>query len=174
MPEAGLDIRRLQPDELPAYKNLRDTVLGAHPSAFTSDAASELARTPSSYRSRLGLDRPEGGHFTLAAWQGSMLFGALSCERDPRIKVRHIGHLTAMMVHDSAQRRGIGRALLAACLAEVRRTPDLSLLTLSVTDGNHAAQRLYERAGFQAYGRLDRAVCIAGQFHAKLLMSLTP
>ena len=59
-------------------------------------------------------------------------------------------------------------------MAEVRHTPGMSLLTLSVTDGNQAAQRLYERAGFQTYGRLDRAVCIAGHYHAKLLMSLTP
>ena len=147
-------------------------MLAAHASAFTSDAAEGRARTQDSYLARLGLDRTDGGHFTLGAWDGGALIGAIGCERDERIKVRHIGHIVGMMVRDEAQGRGIGRALLAECIALARRADGLELLTLTVTAGNRAAIGLYERFGFVRYGSLPRAICVAGQYHAKDLMVL--
>ena len=169
---APVMIRPLQPGDLAAYKQLRDAMLAAHPSAFTSDTAEALARTPDSYRSRLGPDRPEGGQFTLGAWNGAALLGAIGCERDARIKVRHIGHIVGMMVRDEAQGHGVGRALLAECIASARRAEGLELLTLTVTAGNGPATGLYERFGFVRYGSLPRAICVAGQYHAKDQMVL--
>jgi len=167
-----ISIRPLRPDDLPAYKALRDTMLAAHPSAFTSDAAEGLARTPDSYRSRLGLERAEGGQFTLGAWDAGALVGAISCERDARLKVRHIGHIVGMMVRDECQGRGIGRALLADCIAQARRAADLEMLTLTVTAGNEPAISLYKGFNFVRYGSLPRAICVAGQYHAKDQMVL--
>ena len=164
-------VRRLVVADLVAYKALRDAVLTAHPEAFRSDAAPQ--RPPQSYRSRFGLDRPEGGNFTLGAWQEQRLVGAVSCERDPRAKVLHIGHVIGMMVRDDAQGHGIGRALLAACIEEACAARDLVLLTLTVTAGNAPAVRLYERAGFTRYGRLERAICVDGVYHAKDQMTLS-
>lgn len=166
-------IRRLGRDDLPAYKALRDAMLAAHPEAFTSDAAAEAARGAASYLARLGLDRPEGGQFTLGAWRGDVLVGVLSCERDGRAKVRHIGHLVGMMVRPEVRRGGIGRALLEAGLVEARRAQGLELLTLSVTAGNAAAERLYETAGFVSYGLLKNAIRLDGRYHDKRLMTLT-
>ena len=168
---ATVSIRRLVPADLPAYKELRDEVLAAHPEAFTSDAAPE--RSHESYLSRLGLDRPEGGEFTLGAWQGERLIGAVSCERDPRGKVRHIGHVIGMMVRGDAQGLGIGRALLDACIEACRAAQGLLMLTLTVTAGNASAVHLYERAGFERCGRLERAICVDGVYHAKDQMTLS-
>jgi ribosomal protein S18 acetylase RimI-like enzyme len=165
-------IRRLGIDDLQAYKALRDAVLAAYPSAFTSDAAEVRVRTPESYRSRLGLERPEGGEFTLGAWQGEALVGAISSERDARVKVRHIGHIVGMMVSDRHQRHGIGAALLAACITEARGSDGLEMLTLTVTAGNSSAIRLYEAAGFGRCGRLQRAICVDGRYFDKDQMVL--
>ena len=164
-------IRRLVPVDLPAYKVLRDDVLTAHPEAFTSEVAPE--RSHESYLSRLGLDRPDGGEFTLGAWVDERLVGAVSCERDPRAKVRHIGHIIGMMVRSDAQGQGIGHALLDACVKEARAARGLVLLTLSVTASNASAVLLYERAGFRRYGQLERAICVDGVYHAKDQMSLS-
>ena len=65
-----------------------------------------------------------------------------------------------MMVHPDACGRGIGRALLEACIARARGRGGTELLTLSVTSGNAAAIHLYESVGFVRYGRLERAVRI--------------
>ena len=171
MPEP-ISIRRLAPADLADYKELRDTMLAAHPQAFSSDVSESRSRPPESYRSRLGLERPEGGEFTLGAWQGPRLVGAIGCERDLRLKLRHVAHIVGMMVRDEVQGRGIGRALLTACLAEAHVAEDLEMLTLSVTAGNEAAIGLYARAGFVRFGSLPRAICVDGAYHAKDQMVL--
>jgi len=165
-------LRALAVDDLPAYKALRDETLARHPEAFTSDAATEQARAPSAYLPRLGLDRPDGGQFTLGAWRDGRLVGAVTCEREARMKVRHIGHLTGMMVRAEARGAGIGRRLLDACIAEARRARGIELLTLSVTSTNEPAVHLYETAGFRRYGRLPHALKVGRAYHDKDLMML--
>jgi ribosomal protein S18 acetylase RimI-like enzyme len=171
-PAVPASIRRLVPDDLPAYKALRDVMLAAHAEAFTSDAATERLRAPESYLARLGGGQPRSAVFTLGAWLGPALVGAISCERDSRLKVRHIAHLIGMMVLAEQRGRGLGRALLEACVAEVRRDDGLEMITLSVTAGNAPAISLYERAGFVRYGSLPRAIRVDGRYHAKDQMVL--
>jgi ribosomal protein S18 acetylase RimI-like enzyme len=168
-----LAIRRLAKPDLAAYKALRDEMLAAHPEAFTSDAATERERSADSYCSRLGIDRADGGQFTLGAWQGQRLVGALGCERDLRVKVRHVAHLIGMMVRTEARQAGIGHALLLNGIAAARSAEGVTIMTLSVTAGNAAAIHLYERAGFRRYGSLVGAICVDGVPHAKDHMVLT-
>jgi RimJ/RimL family protein N-acetyltransferase len=166
----GVVIRRLAATDLRAYKALRDEALERYPDAFTSDAQSERHRRAEDYLARLGLERPDG-NLTLGAFEGGALVGAIGIERDPRPKVRHIGHVIGMMVRDAAQRRGIGAALLDALIAEAGDGSGLELLTLTVTDGNAAAATLYERAGFARFGRLERAIKLGSRYHAKIHMA---
>ena len=179
-----LTIRALAVADLGAYKQLRDTTLAAEPEAFTSDAAEESAKPAKAYRSRFGLDRPdahEGGQFTIGAFSGSaQLVGAVTCEREPRLKGRHIAHVAGMMVLAEARGQGIGRRLLAECIAMARDAPGLEMLTLSVTTSNRIAVELYLRAGFTRYGTLVNAIKIGNplggppgaQYHDKDLMVL--
>ena len=168
-----VELRRLRPTDLAAYKALRDTLLASDPESFTSDAQGESTKAPSSYLPRLGLDRPEGGHFVLGAWRGRDLIGAIGCERDRRSKVQHIGHVIGMMVRRDERSAGVGRALLDACIAEAGRADGLEMLTLTVTASNPRAVRLYEGAGFVRYGTLVRAIRLDGRFLDKHLMALT-
>lgn len=178
MPEVGgLEIRALTEADLPAYKALRDHVLSHHEEAFTSDAATEATRTAQSYASRLGLggqpDEASDGSYTLGAWRNDRLVGSITCERDPRSKVRHVGHIVGMMVLSNEQGQGVGRALLGALVSRAQADAEMHLLTLSVTASNARAVRLYERAGFTGYGTLPRAIRVAGRFFDKQLMQLT-
>lgn len=168
-----VDIHALVAADLPAYKALRDTMLAAHPEAFTSDAATERGRTLQSFLPRLGLDQPGSGRFVIGAWQSSQLIGALGCERDMRVKVCHIGHLVGMMVRTELQGAGIGGQLLAAGIATARKVEGMQMLTLTVTASNAAAVRLYEKAGFMRFGTLPHAIQVDGRYHAKDHMFLT-
>ena len=170
---AAVTIRPMCAADLTAYKALRDRMLATHPQAFSSDAEAELRRSAETYLSRVAGAADRGWPFTLTAWQGERLCGALTCERDQRLKVRHIAKLVGMMVAPEAGRRGIGRALLDATIAQCRQRDGIELLTLSVTGSNATAIRLYERAGFVVYGRLERALRIGDCHHAKHLMALT-
>jgi ribosomal protein S18 acetylase RimI-like enzyme len=169
-PIPELRVRALVEADLSAYKSLRDHVLLHHEEAFTSDAAAESLRTAQSYRARLGTNA-EGG-FTLGAWRGDRLVGAITCERDGRSKVRHIGHIVGTMVLRDQQGQGVGRALLTALLERAGADDELHQLTLSVTAGNRAAVGLYESAGFTRYGTLPRAIRVGGRFLDKDLMLL--
>lgn len=180
MVEAAL-VRPLEAADLPAYKALRDAVLAAHPEAFTSDADAERRKEPADHLQRLGIGQPSRGHFLLGAFDrrqpprglgDQTLIGALNCERDMRIKARHIGHLAGMMVATGLQGRGLGRLLLDAAIAEARRADGIELMTLSVTEGNDAAVGLYESRGFVVYGRLEDAMRLGTRRLTKLLMVL--
>ncbi len=163
-------IRALGTADLADYKRLRDEMLAAHPEAFTSDAGAESTKQPADYAHRLGLAR-DGGQFVLGAWIGQRLVGSIGCERDERLKVRHIGHVIGMMVRPEARHRGVGAELLVACIAEAKRA-ELEMLTLTVTAANSSAVRLYERHGFVGYGMLRRAIRIGAEYHDKLHMTL--
>jgi len=167
-----LILRDLTPDDLPAYKALRDEMLALHPEAFTSDAATEQAKPASGYRVRLLDPAGDPARFSLGAWMGSRLVGAISCEHDTRLKVRHIGHIVGMMVRPEARGRGVGRSLLDACIAQARRVSGLEMLTLTVTSTNGPAIALYEGAGFKRYGRFVRAMKLDDRYLDKDLMAL--
>jgi RimJ/RimL family protein N-acetyltransferase len=167
----GLGVRQLESGDLDAYKTLRVHVMSHHEEAFTSDAATEALRTAQSYSARLGDDNSPG--FTLGAFRGDRLVGAVTCEHDARVKVQHIGHIIGMMVHTDEQGRGVGQALLDALIERASADAELHQLTLTVTAGNAAAERLYERSGFVRYGTLPRAIRVGGQFFDKHHMLLT-
>ena len=165
-----LSIRALRDADLPAYKALRDHALAHHEEAFTSDAPTEALRAAASYAGRLGADG--NASFTLGALRGDRLVGAITCERDPRSKVHHIGHVVGTMVHADEMRRGVGAALLDALIARAAADDELQQLTLTVTAGNDAAERLYARAGFVRYGTLQRAIRVGERFLDKHHMVL--
>ncbi len=172
MAESAVEIRRLLSADLAAYKALRDATLADDPSAFTSDAETESRKSPDAYLPRLGLGAPLGGVFTIGALCNGTLLGAVSCERDMRIKARHIGHIVGMMVRADQRGRGFGRLLVDACIAEARRGVGVEMLTLTVTASNAGAVRLYERAGFTRYGSLPHAIKVGDRYHAKDQMVL--
>jgi ribosomal-protein-alanine N-acetyltransferase len=61
-------------------------------------------------------------------------------------------HIGTLALHPAWRGRGLGEQLLAALL---RRAADLGarLVTLEVRAGNHVAQRLYRKYGFEEVGR---------------------
>lgn len=168
-----VQIRPMREPDLLAYKSLRDAMLAGHPEAFTSDAETESQRDLASYRNRLAGGSNGSTLFTLVALDGARLVGALTCERELRLKVQHNAHLIGMMVADTHRGRGIGRALLIAAIAQLKATPGLAQVTLSVTAGNRAAIGLYESQGFVRYGCLPDAIRLAdGRRLGKDLMLL--
>lgn len=165
-----MSIRLLDAADAPVYKSLRDCCLAANEEAFTTDAAQARSKDAAHYRSRLGADAD--GNFTLGALDGDGLVGAVSLERDARVKVRHIGHIVGMMVLPEMRGQGIGRQLMDALLTRARADESLLQLTLSVTASNEAATFLYRSAGFELYGTLPQAICWQGRYHDKALMRL--
>jgi ribosomal protein S18 acetylase RimI-like enzyme len=77
-----------------------------------------------------------------------------------------------MYVASEYARRGIGRALLDALLADAYAS-QLELLVLTVTHGNDGAQGLYLDVGFKSFGIEPGAIKVQNQNFDKNHMYLT-
>lgn len=141
-----------------------------HPDAFTS-STSERARVPLSWwaeRLPPGDDAPS---LVIGAFDDAgELVGAAGLSVEERIKSRHKATLFGMYVAPSARAHGVGRQLVEAVLEAARARAALRVVQLTVTQGNDAAQGLYERCGFKVFGEEPMAIFTEGRFYAKIHM----
>lgn len=73
-------------------------------------------------------------------------------------QVKHdVGHITQVCVLPEYRGRGIGEALLAANVADLRRR-SFEKLSLTVTEANHGAVELYKRLGYSVERVFDAFV----------------
>ncbi len=163
-----MDVRVLSPTDAAGYRDLRLRALREHPEAFTSSYEEEATRSIDTTKTWLS---PKSGNAFWGAFLSEVLVGMVGLDREQRIKNRHKAALIGMYVAPEAGRRGMGRALVDALLAEARAT-GIELLALTVTQGNEAARVLYARCGFQTFGIEPDAVQVAGTSYAKEHMYL--
>jgi RimJ/RimL family protein N-acetyltransferase len=105
------------------------------------------------------------------AFQGRELYGTVGLERESRGKVLHRAKVVGMYVVPEVAGKGVGGLLLQALLARAR-AEGLESLVLTVTEGNEAARRLYERCGFRSFGIEPRAIKVGAEYYAKNHMVL--
>jgi len=146
MDDAQFEIAPLREHEWTVLRDLRLRALADAPDAFGPTLADAQAE-PDAYWQE-GARRFAGR--VLVARDGSRTIGLVSAVEDPH----HVGHLGAMWVDPATRGRGLGRRLVErACQA--LRARGCQRIELSVTQGNQAAQRLYERFGFACTGESE-------------------
>lgn len=163
-----MPVTRLLPHQALAYRALMLQAYALAPDAFTS-TPEERAQAPESFWVQRVAD-PLGLSVVWGAWSGDQLVGALTLEASAREKTRHKAQLLGMYVAAAARGQGLGRALLDAAIAHAQTQPCLLRLHLTVTEGNAPALRLYQAAGFVAYGVEPLAVRTPEGFVAKVHM----
>lgn len=153
-------VRRLGPQDAPLLMSLRREALEADPLAFAASIDDDVGLDPDFVRRSLS-DADEQavfGHF-----DGDALTGMVGVVRASKLKQRHTGMIWGMYVTAAARRRGVGRALLDAAVAQARRW-GLVQVQLGVSDTAVHARRLYEAAGFRSWGRQPRALHWQGRY----------
>jgi ribosomal protein S18 acetylase RimI-like enzyme len=164
-----MNVRRLDPSHVTAYRALMLEAFELHPDAFTSSHAERAALPLSWWESRLKQD-PRPHELILGAFRGDQLAGVVGLSFDSREKARHKAHLFGMYVPAGFRRFGLGRELVQAALAQARSRSGVRLVQLFVTHGNTAAQGLYEQCGFVQYGLEPFAVAVGDGFVSKVHM----
>ncbi|MGQ2978618.1 MAG: GNAT family N-acetyltransferase [Polaromonas sp.] len=165
-----MHVARLQASNAAAYRKLMLEAYELAPDAFTSTVA-ERAAEPDSFWVRRLAD-PAGLSAAFGAFEGQQLVGTVALEFSARPKTRHKASVIGMYVSPEARGSGAGRALLKAALDCAHQRPGVLQLTLTVTEGNTPATRLYTCAGFRAFGVEPMAVLTPVGYQAKVHMWL--
>lgn len=166
-----MQIRVLTLRDAGPYRELRLRMLREHPDAFTS-SYEEDSQKPLSWIERRIVAGDDSPHdFVLGAFTGEgYLVGTVGLAVDTRAKERHKARLFGMYVASEASANGVGRALLSQCLERARTIPRLEQIHLTVTSTNARAVRLYEAAGFRAFGLEERAIKVGTTYYPKTHM----
>jgi GNAT superfamily N-acetyltransferase len=77
--------------------------------------------------------------------------------RDPGPIFAHRAQLSKVMAHPDARGLGLGQVIVSSLVAHAR-TSGMETLRLSARGNNHLAIELYERLGFQVWGRLPNSI----------------
>jgi len=162
-----MNIQRLGPIFAPAYRQLMLEAYAAHPEAFTS-SPQEREGLPLDWWAHRLQDSDQARELVWGATQGTDLLGVVGLSLETRAKARHKATLFGLYVPHRHRRLGIARGLLDEVLAYARGLSRLRVIQLTVTQGNHAAQALYEQAGFQVFGIEPLAVAVGDNFVTKL------
>ena len=164
-----MNVERLDPSHVDEYRALMLEAFALHPDAFTSSFAERAALPLSWWESRLE-PHPQPRELVLGAFHERGLAGVAGLSFEPREKARHKAMLFGMYVPSKYRRHGYGRQLVQAALAQARLRSGVKLVQLTVTHGNHAAQKLYEQCGFVQFGLEPFAVAVGDHFVSKVHM----
>jgi len=164
-----MTVRRLLPADAAVYRALMLEAYVRHPDAFTSSAEERAALPLAWWEARLD-ESPRAGQVVLGAFDGDRLAGAAGLEFESRAKARHKAHLFGMYVAPDARTGGHGRQLVQGLLDVAAAREGVKLVQLTVTEGNAAAQSLYERCGFAVFGVEPFAVALDGRYLSKCHM----
>jgi ribosomal protein S18 acetylase RimI-like enzyme len=165
-----MHVARLIATDAPRYRELMLHAYEAAADAFTS-TREERAAEPESWWVKRVAD-PNLLSASFGAFQDDKLVGTVTIEFSAKPKTKHKCHLIGMFVAESARGIGAGRALVHAALEAAAARPGVTVVTLTVTEGNASAIALYESCGFRTFGVEPLAIATASGFKSKVHMWL--
>lgn len=163
-----MHIAFLRPSDAAPYRELMLEAYTLAADAFTS-TAEERAAEPEPFWVRRIAD-PSGLGAAIGAFEGDALVGTVALQFSAKPKTRHVAQLIGMYVRPAARGSGAGRALVEAAIAHAQGREGVSVLQLTVTEGNEPAIRLYRAAGFQPFGVEPLAILTPGGYKGKVHM----
>ncbi|MDK2126726.1 GNAT family N-acetyltransferase [Parachitinimonas caeni] len=166
---APLTIQILDVSHAQVYRQLMLQAYALHPDSFTSTAAERESLPLDWWRARLAPEA-QAGERVIGAWVGGELVGVVGVSFERREKTRHKAALFGMYVDARFRQQGLGEKLVLAVIEAARQRGGVRLIQLTVSNGNIAAYRLYERCGFRPWGLEPYAVRQGDQFIDKMHM----
>lgn len=165
-----MHVVRLQPSHAKQYRTLMLEAYELAADAFTSTVEERAAEPDAYWLQRIGT--ATGLTAAFGAFEDQDLIGTVALEFSAKPKTRHKALLLGMYVAPSARETGVGRALLGAAIDCARRKEGIRMVTLTVTEGNERAVKLYSAAGFRAFGVEPMAILTPGGYKGKVHMGL--
>ena len=164
--------RKLAPGEAPAYRELRLESLLKYPNSYGTNYEAQLQKPKMTYETQIEQRHPN--NFVCGAFSAKDLVGICAFYRQEDPRRQHRGEIVQMYVKPEFQGQGIGLGLLQVCIQEAFTLPGMEQIELGVYAHNPAAIRVYEKVGFELYGRLNNCLNVEGGYVDELLMVLFP
>ncbi|ANH36448.1 hypothetical protein MAFF211471_51370 (plasmid) [Ralstonia solanacearum] len=140
-----------------------------HLDAFTSSATERESLPLSWWEQRLS-EGEDANEVVFGCVCDDQLAGVVGLAFERREKTRHKATLFGMYVSAGFRHLGLGGKLMNCALAHAKARPGIEVIQLTVSEGNHAAQALYERSGFVQFGREPYAIAVGAGFVSKIHM----
>lgn len=163
-------VSTLSAADVVAYRALMLDAYEQAPDAFTTTAAERQSEPESWWIKRIG--SADGLATSFGAWNGNSLVGTVSLEYSAKPKTRHSALVLGMYVQPQERGKAVGLALLNAAIEAASARPDVLRLTLTLTEGNAPALRLYRSVGFVDWGTQPEAIRTDSGFRGKVHMTL--
>jgi ribosomal protein S18 acetylase RimI-like enzyme len=163
-------ISALTASDAPQYRELMLEAYVQAADAFTS-TAEERAKEPLSWWANR-IASSSGMSQSFGAFHAEQLVGTVALEYSAKPKTQHSALVIGMYVRPTVRRMGAGAKLMQAAIGAARARPGLSVLRLTVTQGNDAAIRLYESVGFSSWGVEPMAILTPSGYNAKVHMAM--
>jgi GNAT superfamily N-acetyltransferase len=140
-------VKRLAESDAAEYFALRREALEREPYAFGSSPDDDRFRSVELVRESLA----DSEQAIVGAFANGLV-GAVGIRRLTRLKLRHRAELWGMYVRAEHRRAGVGRRLVEEAIRFARERDGIRQVHLAVTDRAVAAEALYEKLGFVAWG----------------------
>lgn len=140
-------IRILRPADVACFRCIRLEALQTDPAAFSSSAA-DLEALEFDDLSRLLAEKR-----VFVAFDGDDPVGIMGLAFQQSSKKTHRAKIIMVYVRETFRGMGVATALLNA-VTDYSRAHEIRQLELSVSAGNPAAYRFYQREGFATAGRI--------------------
>jgi GNAT superfamily N-acetyltransferase len=141
-----VEVRRVTTAEWQALRDIRLRALADAPDAFGTTHAEASTRPEQWWRDWATRSSDGEGQAMMLAWDGADAVGIAGV-----FAGEGVWNVISMWVEAPVRGQGVGRLLLDTVVAWARAHGE-GPIRLSVTDGNDAARRLYERYGFRDTG----------------------
>jgi ribosomal protein S18 acetylase RimI-like enzyme len=147
-----VEIITLPADQWQRYREIRLEALREEPQAFSSSHADVEQRPPDFWQGRLAEAARRETSWLLFAQAGGRLVGMIGAFVDQEPGTAQI---ISVYVCHAARGKGVGKALMEAILAEVRKMEGIRKAALDVNRRQTAALALYRRMGFEVVGEKE-------------------
>ena len=146
----NIEYRKLRPEESRKYRLLRLESLQEYPNSFGSKYEVESQKTKLAFEKFIEESNPDC--LIVGALKNDKLIGICGFYRHQDQHRKHRGELIQMYVQQEYQGKSVGYALLKATVSIGFELENLEQIELEVMTDIKAANRIYEKVGFEECG----------------------
>ena len=165
----AMELIRLSPANVCEYRSLMLEAYSLHLDAFTSSATERESLPLSWWEQRLS-EGEDANEVVFGCVCDNQLAGVVGLAFERREKTRHKATLFGMYVSAGFRHLGLGGQLMKCALGYAKERHGVRVIQLTVSEGNLAAQTLYERSGFIQFGCEPYAIAVGNGFVSKIHM----